>query len=231
MTRGVTFLLVSLNVVLAGLLAWLWIAPDGTLRGIHWLPPAAIRPDLGKLSGAVVQKEDADTSRFMAVIDRPVFSPSRRPPPPPPPPKVEVPVPPDPLNTIHLYGLFGGGGGAGGVIARIDGKTRRIHVSEPVGQWTLKEIKPGAVVFTKGAESRTVPIVQAKQVPGAAPPNPAFAAPMAPGASPPPAEVPDTAPAPAQAPVAPSPAPRLQQPRSGGASGTPSSPFVIGGSR
>lgn len=232
MTRGVTFLLVFLNFVLAALLGWLWITPAGAVRGIHWQPPAAIRPDLGTLSGAVVQRDDADTSRFMAIIDRPVFSATRRPPPPPPPPKVVVPVPPDPLNTIHLYGVFGGEGG-GGVIARIDGKTRRVRVSEPVGQWTLKEIKPGAVVFTKGAESRVVPIVQAKQVAGAPVPPPAFGAPVwpqAPSAPDPGASAaPPGTPASSASPAAPQqPAPAVQQQPRGSA---PSSPFVIGGSR
>lgn len=172
-----------------------------------------------------VQRDDADASRFMAILDRPVFSPTRRPPPPPPPPKVVVPVRPDPLDSIHLYGLFSGAGG-GGVIARVEGKTRRIKVSEAVGDWSLKEIRPRDVVFAKGGDTRVVPLMQASQAAGAVPPRPAFAAPVWPGAAP--------APTPAPAAAVPRPAPAQQAPggaaaRPGGAA--PSNPFVIGGSR
>ena len=234
MNRGLTVFLLALSTLLAGLLVWLWVGPSGALRGVHWQPPSAVRPDLGSLSTTSIQRDDADASRFMAILDRPVFSPTRRPPPPPPPPKVAVPVRPDPLDGIHLYGLFSGGG-VGGVIARVEGKTRRIKVSEPVGDWSLKEIRPRDVVFAKGGgETRVVPLMQASQAAGAAAPRPAFAAPVWPGA----ASAPAAAPAPAAAAAprpAPAPAPAPQQAPAGGAgrpgSGAPSSPFVIGGSR
>lgn len=231
MTRGVTRTLMFAATLIAGLLVWLWIGPAGTLRGTHWQPPAAVRPDLGSLSAASIQGADADVSRFMAILDRPVFSPTRRPPPPPPPPKVVAPVRPDPLDTIHLYGLFSGAGG-GGVIARVDGKTRRIKVSETVGDWSLKEIKAREVVFAKGGESRVVPLVQATQAAGAAPPRPAFSAPVVPGAAAAPVPVPAPAAAGLQRPAAP---PATQQ-QSGGSPAkpggpAPSNPFVIGGSR
>jgi hypothetical protein len=79
MMRRLPILLLSVNFVLAALLAWLWIAPDGSLRDVHWHPPVAIRPDLGSLSTAVAQQEDSDLSTFMAILDRPLFSSSRRP--------------------------------------------------------------------------------------------------------------------------------------------------------
>ncbi|MDB5947223.1 MAG: hypothetical protein JWQ33_2249 [Ramlibacter sp.] len=233
MTRPATLLLLSLNVLLAGLLVWLWVGPDGTLRGVHWVPPQPIRPDLGSLSATSVQKDDADMNRFMAILDRPVFSPTRRPPPPPPPPKPVVVVRPDPLDTIHLYGLFSGAEG-GGVIVRVEGKTRRVKVSESIGDWSLKEIKAREVVFTKAGQSRVVPLMQASQAAGGAPPRPAFSAPGAPAAA-----IPGPAPAgvtpPAAAAQQPTPAPAPQQP-AGGAAGKPagpppSNPFVIGGSR
>lgn len=216
MTRGVTLVLLFLSTLLAGLLVWLWIGPDGTLRDVHWRPPAAVKPDLGSLSATSVQRDDADVSRFMAILDRPVFSPTRRPPPPPPPPKVVVPVLPDPLDTIHLYGMFSGAGG-GGVIARVEGRVRRIKVTEPVGGWSLKEIRARDVVFAKGAVTRVVPLLQATQAASAQAPRPAFSAPVWPGAAPAPAGAPSAQPQPAAAarPAGP----------------PPSNPFVIGGSR
>ena len=228
MNRGLTVFLLAVSTLLAGMLVWLWVGPSGALRGVHWQPPSAVRPDLGSLSTMLIQRDDADASRFMAILDRPVFSPTRRPPPPPPPPKVVVPARPDPLDGIHLYGLFSGGG-VGGVIARVEGKTRRIKVSESVGDWSLKEIRSRDVVFTKaGGDTRVVPLMQASQAANTVAPRPAFAAPVWPGAA--------AAPAPAPAPVAaggPSPAPAQGAiggaARPGGAA--PSSPFVIGGSR
>ena len=221
MNRRLMLVLMALNLLLAGLLATLWVRPDGTLRAIHWQSPVAIRPDLGSLAAAGAQLDDADLSRFMAILDRPLFSSSRRPPPPPPPPKVVVPVPPDPLNSMHLYGVFSGGGG-GGVLAKVDGKMRRVKVSESIGEWSLKEIRPGAVVFSKAGESRVIPLVQARQgATASAPPRPAFAAPAAPSAAVPamPA-APFAAPAPAAG----------SQPAANAAKPAPN-PFVIGGSR
>jgi hypothetical protein len=223
MTRRLTLLLLAGNVLLAGVLLWLWVGPDGRLRGIHWQPPAAIRPDLGRLATSANIQDDAMLAGFMRILDRPLFSPSRRPPPPPPPPKVVVPVPPDPLNTIHLFGIFGSGA-SGGVLARIDGKTRRVQVSDRVGEWTLKEIQSRAVLFTKGAESRTVSLVQARQGAGGAPPRPAFSAPVQPSAAP--AAPPAPAPAPSSVPP-PTPGGNAAKPP---ASGQPANPFVIGGS-
>ena len=55
----------------------------------------------------------------------------------------------DPLDAIHLYGLFGGSGG-GGVIVQVEGKTRRVKVSEAIGDWNLKEIRaPGSGVCAR----------------------------------------------------------------------------------
>ncbi len=234
MKRGTTALLVGLDVLLACLLAWLWIDPHGGLRGVHWQPPAAIRPELGTVSQSMAARDDADVARFMVILDRPVFSTTRRPPPP---PKPVVVAPPDPLNTIRLYGLFSGTGG-GGVIAQVEGKTRRVKVSEAIGDWHLKEIRAQEVVFARGGETRVVPLVQAKQAAGAAVPPPVFAAPVMPAAAggglpfpsaPAVPVLPTGAPAspPAQPPVAAPSAPGAKP----AATATPKSPFVIGGSR
>jgi hypothetical protein len=226
MSRALTLTLMFVSTLLAGVLAWLWIGPNGELRGIHWRPPSAVRPDLGSLSAGSIQVADADISRFVAILDRPVFSPTRRPPPPPPPPKTVAPARSDPLDTIHLYGLFSGAGG-GGVIAKVDGKTRRLRVSETVGEWSLKEIKSREVVFTKAGENRVVPLLQASQAAmGATAPRPAFAAPT-------PAAVP-TPPAPAVVQRQSPPQSGQQQQGAGAAKPAgppPSNPFVIGGSR
>lgn len=241
MKRTTTVLLIGVDLLLLCLLAWLWIDPQGGLRWAHWQPPAAIKPELGSVSAAMVAREDADVARFMAILDRPLFSPTRRPPPP---PKPVVVARPDPLDAIHLYGLFGGSGG-GGVIVKVEGKTRRVKVSEAIGDWNLKEIRAREVVFARGGETRVVPLVQAKQTAGGSVPPPAFGAPMAPAVPragvPPPAASTTGGPASAGAagaPAAPA-APAAQTPATapGGQGANPTmpakqpNPFVIGGSR
>lgn len=159
MKRNLTSILVAVNVLLVGLLAWLWIDPHGGLRGVHWEPPAAIRPDLGSPFLASIGREEADGGRFVAVLDRPLFYPGRRPAPV---AKSGSGARSDPLDSIHLFGLFSGSEG-GGAIVQVEGKTRRLKVSEALGDWTLKEVRPREVVFARGGENRVVPLVQAKQ--------------------------------------------------------------------
>lgn len=230
MKRHTTALLASLNVLLVCLLAWLWINPQGGLRAVHWQPPAPIRPELGGLSPAAIGREDADVARFMAILDRPVFSPTRRPPPP---PKSVAAARPDPLDGIHLYGLFSGSEG-GGVIARVEGKTRRVKVSEAIGDWNLKAIRAADVVFSRGAETRVVPLVQAKQAAGSAAPRPAVAAPGFPPALPPAVAAPaapGSVPAPAAAAGSASARPAPSPSPAAAPGAKPTNPFVIGGSR
>lgn len=234
MRRGITPLLAGIDVLLVCLLAWLWIGPHGGLRGVQWQPPAAIKPELGTVSQSMAARDDADVARFMVILDRPVFSTTRRPPP----PKSLAAARADPLDAIHLYGLISGSGGGGSVIVKVEGKTRRLKVSEAIGDWNLKEIRAQEVVFARGGETRVVPLVQAKQAAGAAVLPPAFAAPVMPAAAGrglPSAAVPAVPVLPTGSPASPPAQPPVAAPSAPGAkpaaTATPKSPFVIGGSR
>ena len=122
--------------------------------------------------------------RFVAVLDRPLFSPSRRPPPPPPPPA--PPPPPDPFADLQLVGLLTGKDHAG-VLARIEGKVRRVRVNESIGAWTLKSIQDREVTFTSGEATRVLRMayVRAPAPVAAAPARPALPMSVAtPGISP-----------------------------------------------
>jgi hypothetical protein len=100
----------------------------------------------------------ADTSQFIAMLDRPLFSSSRRPPPPPPPPPpAQAQAPVDNLSTARLSGLFFGDG-VGGIIINIAGKHRRVRLNEGVDGWLLKSIQERSVTFARGGESRTLPL-------------------------------------------------------------------------
>ena len=106
-------------------------------------------------------RKQADTSQFLGMLERPLFSPTRRPPPPPPPPApVEAP---EPLPNMHLYGIYGGGSG-GGAIVRVDGKNQRVHLNEAINGWMLKSIGERSVTFVRGGRSHSIDLVHV--VPG-----------------------------------------------------------------
>jgi hypothetical protein len=232
--RQTTFLLV-LNLALVVVLAWLWLSPAGQ-RNTHWTAPSPVVPQLGAGSAATPSGQQADGARLAAVLERPVFAVTRRPLSP---TRVAaaapVAPPADPLDGVHIFGMFGGAEG-GGLIVRADGKVRRVKVSEAVGDWRLKEIRGGDAVFVRAGQTRVVSLVQGKKAGGAAAATPG-APPALPGGAVP-APVPPSANPPAvAAPVPPRiAAPAPSTPSSAGSPaarppGAPSSPFVIGGSR
>jgi hypothetical protein len=246
MRLSMTHVLAGLNIFLTGVLAWLWVDPQGGLRGVHWQAPASIKPELGA-PAASIGAQDADTARFMVIVDRPVFNTSRRPAPSM--AKGSGPAKSDPLDSVHLYGLFSGGAG-GGAIVRVDGKTRRVMVSESIGDWSLKEVRPREAVFARGPESRVVPLVQAKQPATATAnrnPMPGFpglgampypfippgtaAAPVAPSASVSPPAVQTSPPAVATTPAGTATAKPSTASTPAGASAGAANPFVTGASR
>jgi hypothetical protein len=151
-----TWVLVAAIAALAALLAWLWLVPPA--GGLRWQAPAPVKPDLRLAAQAAFATDDGDASRYMAILDRPVFSPTRKPA-----PVAAAPAKAgDPLEGLHLYGVYGGPDG-GGVIVRSEGRSRRVKVSESLGDWTLKEVRGTQATFARGAEIRTVALVQARQ--------------------------------------------------------------------
>jgi hypothetical protein len=160
--RGVLPALVALNVVLAAVLAWLWVGADGKLRNTQWTAPAAVRPDFsGPLAKLAIRRSD-EAGMLVAMQERPLFSPTRRPPPPPPPPAA-----PDPMANVQLLGVHSNDGVAG-IIARVDGRVRRLAQNEKVGDWTLQKIEGGEATFARAGESRVLRL--ARPLPSAAAP-------------------------------------------------------------
>ena len=74
MKRHVIRLLIAVNLMLALTLAYFWVDQSGQWRNIHWLPPAPVKADLGSLPVSLQQPADTDTSHFVAIGDRPLFS-------------------------------------------------------------------------------------------------------------------------------------------------------------
>ncbi len=158
MKRYALNLLLLLNATLALVLAWMWFAPDGSLRNAHWTAPPPRTANYSAMLPPLPGIASADTSQFIAMLDRPLFSSSRRPPPPPPPPPpAQAQAPVDNLSTARLSGLFFGDG-VGGIIINIAGKHRRVRLNEGVDGWLLKSIQERSVTFARGGESRTLPL-------------------------------------------------------------------------
>jgi hypothetical protein len=150
-------------VCLSVFLAWMWIDPATTsLRSQAWVSPPALVPDLSAPDAATqwMQSPASGASAYFAILDRPLFAADRRPAPVATDIAVAAPAP-DALDQVHLYGLFLGQGTSGAML-RVDGKTRRVMLGEPVGEWALSEIRPQEAVFTRGPDTRVVPLVPYK---------------------------------------------------------------------
>ncbi len=167
MSRLGPALLVGLGLLLAAALASLWVDPQTLqLRSGQWQPPAPRQPDFAAMVPSLAPRAAPELSEFAATLQRPLFATNRRPPvppPPPPPPKVEpVPVvaqkpPPDPLADVKILGMYAGAR-SGGIIARVDGKARRVQLNDKINDWTITSIGDQAVTFSQAGISRVLPL-------------------------------------------------------------------------
>jgi hypothetical protein len=166
-------ILFGVNAWLVIILIWMWVGTDGKMRNSHWVPPRPIRPDFSEALAALAQRRTDEAAQLVAMADRPLFSPTRRPPPPPAPP-----APPDPLGNLQLLGVYNSSAG-GGIIARVEGKVRRASVNEKIGDWTVQKIADRDVTFVRGGETRVLKLARRQGNPPA-PGLPAAAAPGTP---------------------------------------------------
>lgn len=148
-------LLVLLVVVCSAGLASLWLDGQGQWRNITWVAPAAIAPDITlPVSPLSVIRGNAAAS-YASIQERPLFTPDRRPPPPPPPP-----APPDPFIGIQIFGIYSGSNG--GILARIEGRVRRVKFNESIGGWTLKSVEGRQINFVQGEQTRQLRLEYSK---------------------------------------------------------------------
>ncbi len=167
-TYGRQILLLA-SLLLALALAWLWVGLDGSLRGVRWQPPAAHKPDFSSLVPALPIPPAATLDQFVATLDRPLFSPNRRPPPPAPEKDTQT-AQPDPLANIRLHGVISSPSG-GSVIATFDGKAQRVRINESIGSWRLAQLQGRDVTLERAGETRVLQLSHAR-----APTEPAQAA-------------------------------------------------------
>lgn len=160
MRRVALPLLVILNAGLLCFLAWVWFTPDGQVRGMRWQSPSPVKVDLQALLPALPGQGQADTSQFLGMLERPLFSPTRRPPPPPPPPKAEVPEPVNRFAQAKLTGVFEGAG-VGGIIINYEGKDRRVPLNGTLDGWKLLSVTGAQATFSQRGQTRVVQLQRA----------------------------------------------------------------------
>ena len=158
MKKYTLHVLVALNLLLAAGLAGMWIGPDGRLRNVHWQAPSPQTTDFTAMASALPAIAPADTRQFIAMLERPLFSPTRRPPPPP--PQATEKPPEDNISTAQLAGVFYGNG-EGGIIVQMAGKPRRVRLNETVEGWTLTTVQDRSVTFTKGGQTHVLQLPRA----------------------------------------------------------------------
>jgi general secretion pathway protein N len=87
-----------------------------------------------------------------ATLDRPLFSPGRRPPAPPPPPPVQAaappPPPPSPPNLILLGVVMDGEGARAIVREGAEKKVLRAQIGDDIGGWKVSQIEGRKVVLS-----------------------------------------------------------------------------------
>lgn len=163
-TRGLGFaamlvLLALLLVEIAGLRYWLQQHDPSTGQADIPEESAAIEPLLQEQLGQVVELPEPATPT--ALIERPLFTPTRRPPPPPEeateePEEVEEEEPPPELD-VTLRSIVMEPDSAR-IWVQPAGEERRVQLREgdTFDGWTLTSVKPDAAVFTSEDHSRNV---------------------------------------------------------------------------
>jgi hypothetical protein len=123
--------------------------------------------------------------KLSTTLDRPLFSPSRRPPAPPPPPIAQAPPPPPPPPpppNLVLFGVVMDGEGARAVVRTgADRKLLRAQIGDDIEGWKVSQIEGRKVVlsldgrfatFTMFSDDRAKSDAARAPAPGGEPNNP-----------------------------------------------------------
>ena len=148
MSISPTRTLLFINVMAMAGLAFLWVDQSGHLRQISWKAPSQIKAVLDTPSQFSLPLS-SDPAPFGVTLERPLFTPDRRPPPP-----ILPPPPPDPLADAQLLGLVAGKSGS--VLIRSEGSVRRVNLDQKIGEWTLQAIAERTATFSRADEKRTI---------------------------------------------------------------------------
>lgn len=151
------------------------------MRGVGPLPMRGAAKALLCAACLFATDAAAQGSRLEALTatrDRPLFSPTRRPPPPPqavatPTRAIEAPPPEASPPAIQLIGIiFGDNEGIAIVKHAKDATTTRLRVGDAIDNWIVQEIRPRDVRLKLG--TRTVMVRLSSATPEPETPDPAF---------------------------------------------------------
>jgi type II secretory pathway component PulC len=120
--------------------------------------------------------------RLSVTRERPVFSPSRRPPPPPPQPIVQLPSPPPPPAppSLTLFGIVLEAGEARAVVRIAPrGEIVRVRIGEEINGWKVTQIERRQLVLSLEGRSVTFTLF------GGQGPKPPIGGPASPAVNPP----------------------------------------------
>lgn len=164
MKRYISAILVAASVVLALVLAWMWFTPSGGLKNAHWEVPRGQKANLDDIVPRLGKAQAMDHSQFLAMLDRPLFSLTRRPPPPPPVAAAEPPPPPpDYLADAVLSGVYiGEDGKSGGIIIKFQGKDKSLPLQGLLDGWTLSSVADNRVYFTRAGVTKEIALQKGK---------------------------------------------------------------------
>jgi hypothetical protein len=140
----------ALGVVLAGL----WVTPSGQLRdAVHWRAPAAMTTDYSAAGAGLAQTGVPDVQPPAALLERPLFSSTRRPPE----PVAAAPVDAasDRLGTARLRAIVDSPPAGGSIILEIDGKSHRIQKQGVFEGWTLASMSTDTRTATMARNGQT----------------------------------------------------------------------------
>ena len=118
---------------------------------VHGVAAQAQDPSAAAPSNPVAAQS---LDQLSTILDRPLFSPSRRPPAPPPAPPpivqaVEPPAPPPPPPNLVLFGVVMDGEGARAVVrAGADKKLVRAQIGDEIDGWKVSQIEGRKVVLS-----------------------------------------------------------------------------------
>jgi hypothetical protein len=114
----------------------------------------------------------ADITAFVGLLERPLFSPTRRPPAAT--PQDTPAAKADNFSTAKLTGIFNSAG-ASGLIMHMGDKDMRVQLHQSLDGWTLKSLTDREATFASGSETRVLQLKRA-DVSQAAPGSPAASA-------------------------------------------------------
>jgi general secretion pathway protein N len=165
-------LLVAVAVLAIPYLAWtsLGEAPAAVSVVQRAVPEAEPPPTPAEPPGEVTLARLPPLERFTAIVDRPLFSPSRRPPPPVETPVEEVAAPedePEPLPPdnaapeVRFVGTVGQGGAMTALVVR-DGQEPviKLRVGDEVDGWRVSSVSASQLVIEHEAERLVLTILE-----------------------------------------------------------------------